>query len=70
MNSASCVFKIYSVLLSCINRFVKKKYFFYLLMDMSKKYLFLNNTVTLMALNPTENPVWALNQFVVLIYGN
>lgn len=37
---------------------------------MSKKHLFLNNTVTLMALNPTENPVWALNQFVVLIYGN
>lgn len=23
-----------------------------------------------MALNPTENPVWALNQCAVLIYGN
>lgn len=65
MNSISYVLKMHCFLLSYINRCIKKKVIF-----CHRKYLFLNNTVNLMALNPVENSVWALNQFVVLLYGN
>ena len=68
MNGTLYVLKIYYFVLSCINTFIKKRVFFPI-WTCHRKYRFLNNTVNLMALSPVENPVWARNQFVVLVCG-